>query len=380
VLKLQSHGTRPVAQPLAGVALESKHYCVGFDPAAGAITSIRDKESGRELVDPKAPYRLNQYLYVAGGKGTRIVESGPEAKLSVSTQEKATLRRMKLGELGEMMIVETAAAMTPKITSVVIVWNDVKRIDLANHVTKTRTYEKEGVYFAFPFAAQKPTFRYEIPAGVVCANSDMLPGACLDWFTVQHFVEIEGKDATVTWATPDAPLVCFQDINRGKWQTQLPFTNGHVYAYLMNNYWFTNYLAGQGGDFAFRFAITSRPKADRVASARFGWDASNPLLAHVVEANSTGRLTAPAAGLVSIAEPNVFLVGARPAAAGNGFILRLWELTGRPTTAHVRFTSTPARKATACNLMEEPQGPLEIRDGTIAVPVRASGLATVCVE
>ena len=121
-----------------------------------------------------------------------------------------------------MMIVETSAAMTPKITSTVIVWDDVKRIDIVNHLTKTLTYDKEGVYFAFPFAAEKPTFRYEVPAGIVNANTDMLPGACLDWFTVQHFVEVEGDDGAIAWATPDAPLVCFQDINRGKWQTKLP--------------------------------------------------------------------------------------------------------------------------------------------------------------
>ena len=55
-------------------------------------------------------------------------------------------------------------------------------------------------------------------------------------------------EGAITWATPDAPLCCFQDINRGKWQTKLDFTNGHLYAYVMNNYWFTNYLAGQGGE------------------------------------------------------------------------------------------------------------------------------------
>jgi hypothetical protein len=367
-----------------GTVLESRYYRVNFDPASGAITSIYDKELARELVDPKAPYRLNQYLYVTGGKGARIVGlSGnePEAKLTVATPHKADLLlRSKDGTLGETMMVRTSAAMTPTMISLVTVWNDFKRIDVINSLTKTPTYEKEAVYFAFPFAAEKPKFRYEIPAGVVCANTDMLPGACLDWFTVQHFVEIEGKDSAITWATPDAPLVSFQDINRGRWQTQLPFANGHLYSYLLNNYWFTNYLAGQGGFYHFRFSITSRPKADRVASAHFGWDASNPLITWVVKANPQGRLTAPAASLVSIDEPNVLLVGARRAAEGDALVLRLWELTGHPATAHVRLSSIPTRKATACNLMEEPQGPLEIQGGAIAVPLRASGLATVRVE
>jgi hypothetical protein len=363
-----------------GNTLESRFYRITFDPATGRVTSVVDKESSRELVDPKAPYRLNQYLYVAGGKGTRIIETGPEPKLTISTPTKAKMYRAKLGELGEMMVVVGSTTMTPRLTTSVIVWNDLKRIDFCNTFTKTQTYDKEAVYFAFPFAAPKPVFRYEIPAGVVCANTGMLPGACLDWFTVQHFVEIEGQDAAITWATPDAPLVCFQDINRGKWQTQLPLVNGHLYAYVMNNYWFTNYLAGQGGDFAFRFAVTSRAKADRVASARFGWDISNPLVPVAVKANPQGPLSAGSKSLISVDEPNVLVVGAKQAATGPGLVLRLWELTGNATTAHVRLGPLAVQKAIACNLVEETQGPLQVRDGVIEVPIRASGLATVRVE
>lgn len=119
-------------------------------------------------------------------------------------------------------------------------------------------------------------------AAIVRPDGDFLPGACRDWLTVQHFVELEAEDAAICWSTPDAPLVCAHDINRGKWQTDDSAANGHLYAYVMNNYWYTNYLAGQGGDFTFRFAITSRrvspagsgdprqARADNVASARFG--------------------------------------------------------------------------------------------------------------
>jgi len=174
--------------------------------------------------------------------------------------------------------------------------------------------------------------------------------------------------------------VTLTDINRGLWRKRLGVLSGHVFSYLMNNYWFTNYLAGQSGDYEFRFSITSRPKADPVASARFGWETSNSLLTVPVQANPRGPLAGPSGSLVSIDEPNVFLVGARRAAEGDGLILRLWELTGKPTTAHVRLPHIPIKKATACNLVEEPQGPLEIRDGAIAVPIRGSGLATVRVE
>jgi hypothetical protein len=280
-----------------------------------------------------------------------------------------------------MMRVETSGVMAPRITSEIIVWDHIKRIDIVNRLTKTETYDKEAVYFAFPFAVDKPTFRYEAPAAIVNANKDMLPGACLDWFTVQHFVEVAGRDATIAWATPDAPLVCLQDINRGKWQTKLPMTNGHLYAYVMNNYWHTNYLAGQGGDYQFRFAITSRPKTDNVASARFGWAVSNPLLGSRIEPNAQALLPESPTSLVSVAEPNVIVVGTKQADQGSGLIVRLWELSGKPTTAHVRLDRhISATKAEACNLVEDPGQPLRVHGGEVAVPVRGNGLATVRIE
>jgi len=381
VLQCAPAGDVPTAEPAQGTTIESRFYRVAFDPATGAITSLVDKELDRELVDPGAPYQLNHYLYVAGGKGASIEGGGgPPAELAISTPEKATLRALNLGKLGQRMIVETSAAMTPEIVTEVTVYNDLKRVDIANRLTKTLTYDKEAVYFAFPFAAKEPVFRYQVPCAVFRPDQDLLPGACLDWFTVQHFVEIESDDAAITWSTPDAPLVCFQDINRGKWQTELPITNGHLYAYVMNNYWFTNYLAGQGGRFTFRFSITSRPKSDTVASAQFGWAASSPLVAVKSDANPDGPLPAESASLVEIAEPNVLLIGMKQAENGESLILRLWETTGKPTTAHVTLAHVPVKKATLCNLVEVPQEELEVQQSTVAVPVRGSGLATVSVQ
>jgi hypothetical protein len=408
VLKL-GRGAGPPApepQPAQGAAIESRFYRLTFDPLSGAITSLFDKELRRELVDARAPYPLNQYLYVAGGEGSRIVAdergvkselrmSAPEKptprasveppasaepELRISTPEKTILRRLRLGGLGERMIIESSAAMTPRLVSEVTVWNDLRRVDIANRLTKTPTRKKEAVYFSFPFAAANPTFRYECPDGIVNANTGMLPGACLEWFAVQHFVEIETADAAIAWTSPDSPLVCFQDINRGKWLRQLSLNNGRLYAYVMNNYWYTNYKPEQGGEQLFRFSITSRAKADNTASARFGWAASNPLLALPGQAKAGAPLPPGSGSFVEVLEPNVLLLGAKQAEAGEALVLRLWEVNGQKTTAHVRLSHWPARKAVACNLVEEPQGPLELTDNVISVPIRGSGLATVMVR
>jgi len=385
VLKLAAAGpTRSGPQPAEGNVIESRYYRVEFDPSSGGITSIRDKELNQELVDAKSPFQLNQLLYVAGGdNGTSIVmgPANPPADLKLTASGKATLARHCWPGVGQRMAVSASAPMASNLSLVVHVWEDEKRIDIRNTFSKEKTYKKEAVYFTFPFAVQRPTFRYEAPAAIVNANEGMLPGACLDWFAVQHFVEVEGRNATIAWATPDAPLVCFEDINRGKWLKKLPRGNGHLYAYAMNNYWFTNYLAGQGGDCSFRFSITSRAKTDNVASARFGAEASNPLVGTVIEANPQGTLPNAPTSLLSVDEPDVIVVGVKQADERHALIVRLWEVAGHSTIAHLRFyPRNPATKADACNIVEDVQNPLQICNRVVAVPIRGSGLATVRIE
>ena len=381
-LKLGPAVAPPTAQPAAGHTLESRAYRIAFDPATGGIGSLVDKEAGRELVDPRSPYKLNEYLYVAGGKGglEMLTRRPITGDMTINTPHDVTLQKMTLGPLGEMMVIESAATMTPRLRTVVIAWNDTKRIDIEDTLDKTLTYDLEAGYFAFPFAAENPAFHYEIPVGIVNTSTDMLPGACLNWFAIQHFAEVSGKEGTVVWATPDAPMACFEDIVRGEWKKTLPLVNGHLYSYAFNNYWQTNYRAGQEGNLGFRFAITSRPAADSTASARFGAGVSNPLPSLVVGANPNGSLTARAASLLGIAEPNAQLIEIRQAVDGTGTIVRLWETSGQETLVHLDVRSLGVKKASACNLVEDGSIPLECNQGVATVPLRAHGVATVRLE
>ena len=69
VLKLGPQPKPQAAAKAEGRVIESRFYRVEFDETNGGIVSIRDKRLDRELVDPKSPLRLNQYVYVAGGTG-----------------------------------------------------------------------------------------------------------------------------------------------------------------------------------------------------------------------------------------------------------------------------------------------------------------------
>jgi alpha-mannosidase len=377
-----SPGTPPAAatnEP-SGTTIESKFYRITFDPATGGITSIVDKETNTELVDPQAPYRFNEYLYVTNPPKTDLYRDKIKPALTINTPSTAKLTRKKLGNLGEEMIVETSAAQTPRIVSTITVWQDIKRVDIENRLNKTATLDQEAAYFAFPFAGTQPVFRYEIPCGVVREDKDMIPGACRAWFTAQHFVQVDSTAGSVTWSSPDAPLVCFQDINRGTWPTALTLGNGYLYSYVMNNYWWTNYKASQGGDFIFRYAFTSQAKSDTAQSTHFGAEVAAPLLATARPAGSTGLLTEAASSLLQVEEPNVLLFGLPRSETEDGVVLHLRETAGQQTLAHIKIGALGVHQATMRNLIETPEGPLPIQDGAIEVPLRPWAVVAVKIK
>jgi alpha-mannosidase len=51
---------------------------------------------------------------------------------------------------------------------------------------------------------------------------------------------------------------------------------GTIFSYIMNNYWDTNYRAGQGGHFKFHYILTSSSSTDVSALSRMGWEEVTP--------------------------------------------------------------------------------------------------------
>ena len=77
---------------------------------------------------------------------------------------------MRKTPLGQRLIVETKSKNTPKVVSEYFLYDNLKRVDIVNTVEKEEIRAKEAVYFAFPFAAQKPGVEYQIQNGWVPAQ------------------------------------------------------------------------------------------------------------------------------------------------------------------------------------------------------------------
>ena len=383
----------PLPQKLAGgTTLESAHYRIVLDVESGAVKSIFDRDLKKELVNAASPYRFDQYLYVTGGDkpirnpmvfGDRKLP--PPEVIAVHPTHGGRLVSVERAPFGTVAHLESSATYTPRIQTDIILFDSQKKIEFINHVEKQKVYTKEGVYFAFPFAADNPQVRYDLQNGFVDPTHDILQGGSKDWMSAQHWVAVQQGDTTAVLVPADAELFTLGDVVRGKWSLELNQHRGTVFSYVMNNYWHTNWPAGQGGDFTFRYILTSGKDLQPGQLSRFGWEEMTPL--------ESGRIThprtesAPAQELdkaqgsfLQVNQSNVVLVNWKTAEDGQGTVLRFLEVAGQAGTVEVQIPILQVQAAWMCNAMEENQQPLTTATHEVTFSVKPFQIVTVRVQ
>jgi hypothetical protein len=367
------------------LTLSNKFYVIQIDRATGALRSIHDNELNRELLDTNAPYGANQYLYFSGkdwnfynpktndNSRKDITQKGGPYPVTVSVEDRPA---------GKALIIKTSAYNTPEIISEILLRDDEKRLDITNAIDKKETLNNEAGYFAFPFKIDAPRFHVELPDGVLRPDTDSMPGGCMEWYCLQDFCAAENDDCAITWTPIDSPLVTLSSPNYSFTDHhRLIFDKGYMFAYVFSNTWGTNYKASQGGKMVFRFSMTSSRKYDQAASARFGQSARHPLLA---VATGSGNSHIGSArrdfSAFSVLPASVEIQAVKQAENGQGIIVRLRELSGRPAKATVAIARGKFHEADLCNLMEDPQSKLKITRDKLTAPIAANALATVLLK
>ena len=372
----------------SGDVMENAYYRIVLDPQSGAVKSIFDKQLQKELVNTSSLYHFDQYLYVTGGDQparNRLIFNGPGLplpKLTVHPAGSGRLISITRAPFGLVARLESTAVHTPRIDSEIMLFNHQKKIEFINHVHKEDVDTKEGVYFAFPFAMSHPEFRYEIQNGYVNPARDQLPGAGKEWFSVQHWVEAQQGDTSVALVPIDASLVTLGDIVRGTWPLKFGQRKGTIFSYAMNNYWFTNYRAGQGGNFTFRYVLTSDREFQPAALSRMGWSSMTPfevddIISNDKAVNTPEPLNAAESSFVKVDSPHVVLVDWKRAENRQGTIMRFLEVAGKDGVANVQIPLMGVQQAWECNAMEQNQKPLSVTSHGFHFTVRPFQIVTV---
>jgi alpha-mannosidase len=353
-----------LAQPFSqNPTVENSYYRVTLDPQSGAIRSIYDKELKRELVNTSSPYRFGQYVYVTGGDRfpnqlLTFRRSSPIPHLETHLAGEGRFLSVSRTPTGLVARLESHGLNTPQISTEVALFDGEKKIEINNRVRKDEVSQKEGVYFAFPLAIREPQFNYEIQSGVVNPAKDMMPGAGLEWFSSQNWISVSEPGVAISLVNKDSFLWTFGDIVRGTWPKEFGRREGTIFSYVMNNYWNTNYVAAQGGEFTFRYVLTSTSAPDWAALSRFGWAETTPLERVLIKSQdqtfpARHTLAAATASFLEIDNPSVLLSTWKQAEEDGGSILRFIELGGRTESVLVSSPLFGNAAAQVCGAMED---------------------------
>lgn len=383
VVPTETPATFPSCTVVDDASLENRFFKVAFDPETGAIASLYDKELERELVDGQAPHRLNQFIARWAKTGE---EEGPR---------NVTLHAGQRGLVYASLLVSSEGAGCPRITQEVVLYEHMKRVDFANRVLKDFTPLME-LYFAFPFDIEHPQFRYEGSNSVIEPLRDQFPGSNTDCYTMQHWADVSDGRFGVTFAGVEAHLVEFG----GLWPGYVSqahhgvappgfghaflkpgeLTKGHIYSYVLDSNFRTNFHPAQQGDMLWRYSITTHMGDWRQGRPRdFGWAVGNPLMPVCVDGDSDGALPT-SMSFCRVDRRNVLLLTLKRAEDGRGIVMRFIETEGRSVRVTVTLPFLNLTQAHRTNLVEEDQEVLPFTAHSVEVPVEPFGLVTIRVQ
>jgi hypothetical protein len=363
-------------------SIANSYYTVRFDPENGAVTSIVDKTTGRELIDQAAPYRANQLVYIH--KNERLAKEGFEYKVA-----KAVRMESRLGPTQVAFDVWIDdAKLGGKIRQTVTLTAGVKRVDFANHLESIDVMwsadyldrYRDNLYYAFPFAVPEGQFRAEYPGGVVRPYDDQLRWGSHDYLYANRWVDISNAAGGITLASREAGTFSFGEIRYNELAVDYKPSKSWLFSYAWSNRMAGLITLGPDDcNASFHYSLTSHEGDwNSGAAVAHGWQTASPLLVVPVTGGASAPWTGHQRSFLTVSVPNVELsVLKASAVAGQGWVARFVETAGRATEFEVDASALGVNEAALCNLVEDDSGPLAVRNGRLRVSIPAFGFATV---
>jgi hypothetical protein len=239
--------------------LENRYYRITFDTTRGTIRTIFDKQ-----------LQLNLFDTTSSWQGAEFIRETMKDRDQMARFRKVTFNRTPLANIRFTGVTESgvwnsvtftggseAAFGEAGVTCEVRLFNDAKRIEIHYAIRKRPITSPEALYVAFPFAMAGGSIRYDVQGGIVIPGITQIPGSSSDWQTVQSYAAVRNGAGQIIVGSDESPLMQFGDINTGKYQRVSQVTRPHIFSWVMNNYWTTNFLAEEDGALEWTYYLTS---------------------------------------------------------------------------------------------------------------------------
>ena len=344
--------------------VETPLYRLRFDLERGGLRSLVCRVHGdRELTDPAAPYPLNGYLHERVGPPLGGDASAPPRRALFAMDwhapgleppsgwrpDHATERtgparvlshRVRRSPLGVLVVQRLAApGLAGELEQLVWLPAHADWIEFTSRLHLPCETYPQANYLAFPFALPPGArARHDIGGLALRPGLDQLPGVACDYFCAQNWIDLGAEDFGVTVAAPENPLFMLGGLHFARAVERHPEdAPPHLFAWLTNNYWETNYPVAQPGPLTSRHRL--RPRSgpfDEAAAHAFGLDAAHtqPCLQHLGERPAPGPALPAQGSLFTLSTPDhapgsFILLACEPIGEADS-LLRLQNATDEP--------------------------------------------------
>jgi len=366
------------AVTVTGPVIESRFYKVAVDQN-GDMVSIFDKEQSRELVNVRSKFQFNRLTraeFADTYAGKNVYHPLPGAAVTVAGESG--------GVSGKLVVTRGGS---PHVTTQIVLYDRLKRIDLLHVLDRTKLGEVSGAkeadhyFLPFPFDLSLAGLkvRVESTSAFLSPATSYLPGVVIGPFCSQHGVDLHDQTFGVVLANRQAAAVDFGDM--GGFKTHFAPSEPTLISRLLmkcnragtrdqGEVTLPEIEPGADRYLRYEYSLTSAPGGfDPIATARFGWAFNIPLLATLIE-KQTGPLAQPSESFFALDKPNMLLLDVKRADFGNrsDYILRLQEMAGLPETRVTVHSAFPIKRAELDSLIEErlrdlPTDPLVVPTG-----------------
>ena len=385
--------------------VENDSFRLTFDLQRGGISSWHDKRLNYEWVDRKADYPFNGFVHEQVADASHgwprnlmfymewlsdEVERSrgwkPEWPVERRGPTRVLQHRVVRTPLGYYVTqsLEAPGCVGPLKQSVFLPDSE-DYIECESSWDMGLDMHPEATYILYPFNLPDATARLDLGGQPMAMGSEQLPGVCLDYFTVQGWVDLSNDELGVTVAVPDNPMVQLGDFHFAHNQAECSLERAMLLGWVTNNYWETNFRAHQPGRVQARYRIQPHRGTFRELQAhRFGLEAAyaQPLLQHLGEPEVHRPLLPEVGSLLRLPQdlsPESPILTTHVKAAGrqSGVIIRLFNASDQDQPAEIGSGLLRILSAQWCDLLEKTQGPIEVQNGTVMLNIPARRVTTV---
>lgn len=383
-------------EPLRAGVITSPFYRVTFNPTSGRILAVTDLRSGQELLDAEpawGAFELVQEVLDVPSEECSPHFKGRERLFAIdydrvyrdepawrtdwpAARQSPSLSQITVRHEPDGIVLErhyTAGCGVRDLVIEIRLLTTRPALELNVRFYKDDIRTPEGLYLALPLAHRHWQAHWNAGGLPVALETGQLPDACHEFVFAGQWVAVHDHRGCVVLATPDMPMVQIGGFNFARGNTPIDRANPCLLlAWLMNNYWDTNFNVSQPGEQSFRYVLTTQDTYDPTAATTFAQTAAAPLLVHPVVGTCTQRM-APLVGVTG-----AILLSIQPAPQAGTLLLRL--ANPNPTPSAVTLHLPGLTHASLCDPLGNITGPLPVADDTAECQAPAQSLLFVSVQ